>query len=392
MADPTPAFSVDACFASLTKRQTMLLLTTLTFGGSEAIDALDFLAPDEAEVLKHRAQALVQIPREKRVPLLVSEIKRLVTAKRGLLWSADPEKLAQLLAKERRGLIEVVLRALPSALADEVRLHLPPGPDAVLTSEVKPEILDIVRWKLEEALARDGGNRVLFKFSDVALLQTRELLALCDRLGTRGLGTAIAGLPEEKRQAFLAPLPPDLRKTVERAIAAFADRALGPEDAEALIALHKGDEQPAEAIRSAGAQRLARACLAQSPEFSARVIEKHSGDLGKLLAHWSREERTRISKGADAGRTDIVAELERLEVKGLVDKPIRLPVSKPRPPAAAPERRAPVRAVVTGQRNERADRSERRSDRPERTERPDRSDPIAERGERSDRSRAKRAP
>jgi hypothetical protein len=328
--------TVDAYFSALSKRQTMLLLTALTFGGSEAVaEALDFLPPDEAELLKHRAAEIVKVPRDKRVPLLVSEIKRLVTARRGQLWTADPEKLAAVLKRERRGLVEVVLRALPAALADEVRTHLPPS-DVVLTREVKPEILNIVRWKLEEALEKEGAGKPQFKFSDVLLLQTRELIALCDRLGVRGLGTAIAGLPENVRNAFIEALPPDRRRMTERAVSAFADRALNPEDGKTLVMLHGGDKDPAEALRSAGAQRIARACLAQSPEFAARVLERHHGEFGKLLSKWVREERNRVVKGSDAGRADIVAELERLAVKGVIDKPVRLPAPKRKP--VEPER------------------------------------------------------
>ena len=113
---------MDQFFTSLNKRQTMLLLTAITFGGQEGVASLDHLAQEEGELLAHRAQEIMQIPREKRIPLLVQEIKKLVKDRRGQLWSAEPEKLAALVQKERGALAEVVLRALPSVLAEASRL------------------------------------------------------------------------------------------------------------------------------------------------------------------------------------------------------------------------------------------------------------------------------
>lgn len=330
----------------------MLLLTTVTFGGTESIGAFDHLPDEEGELLRHRAQELLKIPREKRIPLLVQEIKRLVTARRGQVWSADPERLAQVLRRERPLLVEVVLRALPFATADAVRKHLPPAGEPVkLVRDIKPQILNILRWKLEEGLVRAAPKRPGFKFSDLLLLKSREVLTVCDRLGARSLALAIAGLPEQEREAFLARLNPDQRHFAAKLATHASARALRPEDARQLLAVHHGEKDPAAAIRSAGAQRLARASLAQSPEFAARLMERHPGPFGALLLKWIREERPRITGRVDGGRTDVVQELERLEQKGIIDKPVRLappprkePPPRPassQPPSAAKSRAAP---------------------------------------------------
>jgi hypothetical protein len=330
---------LDQFFTSLNKRQSMLLLTAITFGGQEGVASLDFLAPEEGELLQHRAQEIMQIPREKRIPLLVQEIKRLVKDRRGQLWSAEPEKLASLLQKERGALVEVVLRALPAVLAEAVRGHVPQKP-VKLTREVRPQVLDIVRWKLEQRLSRSaGGGLVSFKFTDVLMLQTRELLTVCDRLGARVLGPALAGLPEAQINGMLAPLPPDQKQLAMRAIAANAPRKLPEEEAKAQLEVHDGLKNLSGAIRGAGIQRLARACLSQSAEFAARMLEKHRGEFGTLLARWIREERSRpISRTTDGGRADIVADLERLATRGLIERPVRLTPQRPAlnpPPARA---------------------------------------------------------
>ena len=340
---------MDQFFTSLSKRQTMMLLTAITFGGQEGVGALEHLSEDEAELLQHRAQEILQIPRDKRIPLLVQEIKRLVKDRRGQLWSADPERLAGLLKRERLALVEVVLRALPASLAEGVRAHLPSTGKVKLTREVRPQVLDIVRWKLEELLARESSPHLPFKFTDVLLLQTRELLTVCDRLGARVLGPALAGLPDADRDTTIAALPPHLRQLATRAVTANAPRKLAEEDALAQLEQYGGLQNLALTIRGAGVHRLARASVAQSPEFAARLLEKHRGEFGQLVGKWIREERARPTSRGDGGRTDIVTDLERLAARGLIDRPVRptpagAPPLGPPParPASAPPARGPA--------------------------------------------------
>jgi len=313
----------------------MMLLTAITFGGQEGVAALEHLPEEEAELLQHRAQGILQIPRDKRIPLLVQEIKRLMKDRRGQLWSAEPERLAGLLKHERAALVEVVLRALPGPLADAVRSHLPSTGRVKLTREVRPQILDIVRWKLEERLAREASAHVPFKFTDVLLLEARELLTVCDRLGARVLGPALAGIPDTAREPAIATLPPHMRQLATRAVTANAPRKLPEEEAAAQLGQYGGLDDLAAAIRSAGVHRLARASVTQSAEFAARLLEKHRGEFGQVVAKWVREERAKPTSRGDGGRTDIVTDLERLAARGLIERPVRL-TAAPRPPTLGP--------------------------------------------------------
>ncbi|MGQ0503919.1 MAG: hypothetical protein ACT4TC_01215 [Myxococcaceae bacterium] len=328
MAGPVPQ-SLEHFFAALTRRQTMLLLTSVTFGGQDSVASFEHLPEEEAALLQHRAAELVQIPRDKRIPLLVQEIKRLVTSRRSALWAADPSRIAQLLLLERAAVVELVLRALPAALASSVRRHLPVR-RVTLTREVRPEVMNILRWKLEEALARETPSRPHFKFSDVLLLQSRELFTLCDRIGARSLALALGGLPEAERAAFMGKLAPDLRGIAQRALDATGGRALSEEDSRILLDMHAYQEAPQGSLRSAGVQRLARACVAQSHEFANRLLERHRGEFGQLFARWLKEERNRNTQLGDGGRADIVGELERLASKGIIDRAIRLAPPKGR--------------------------------------------------------------
>lgn len=333
---------MEQFFTSLSRRQTMLLLTSLAFGSSEALEAYEHLAVEEEELLRHRATALLQIPRDKRVPVLVQEIKRLVTQRRRQLGSADPKRLAAVLKKERGALTEVVLSALPVELTEAVRAELGPRTELKLRHEVKPDILSIVRWKLEEALKQGAPQVGTFRFTDLLTLQQRELLAVCDRMGARVLATAVAGLADDARQEWLGKLPPDQRSLASRAAEVGAARRLTEKDARLVLDMHGALENPSLGMRSAGAQRIARACIAQSPEFAQRMVERHQNEFGKLLQRWVREERSKPIRG-DGGRLDIVEQLERLAQKGIVDRPMRLPppIKPPAPKAPPPAPRAP---------------------------------------------------
>jgi len=340
---------VEQFFASLTKRQTMLLLTALAFGGSESVEAFAHLTREEEELLRYRAQALLQIPRDRRVPLLVQEIKRLVTQRRRQLGSADPKRLATLLANERGAVVTVILQALPSELADAVRAQLSDRPEVKLQREVKPDILSIVRWKLEDGLRQSAPQVGVFRFTDLLTLQQRELLAICDRMGARVLATAVAGLPDAEREEFLGKLPPDQKNLALRAAEAGKARRLSEDDARTVLTMYGALDNPPQGVRTAGAQRLVRACVAQGPEFAQRLVDRHAGDLGKLFARWLKEERNKPVKG-DGGRMDIVEQMERLSQKGVIDKPMRLPPPVRPPPGGLgpPPRPKTSQSVAAG--------------------------------------------
>jgi flagellar motor switch protein FliG len=151
--------TLDPYLVALSRRQAMMLLSALTHGGRHSLGIFDHLPEHEAELLRHRAQEILKIPRKKRVSLLVRELKRLITARREQPWARDPERLGRVLRSERPALVEVVLRALPAETAEVIRGRLPAGSVRMRDiREVKPPILQIVRWKLEEALAMRVGH------------------------------------------------------------------------------------------------------------------------------------------------------------------------------------------------------------------------------------------
>ncbi len=370
----------------------MLLLTSLAFGGSDALASFEHLGPEEEELLKHRAQHLLQIPRDKRIPLVIQEIKRIITMRRRQLANADAKRLAALLAKERSSLVEVVLRALPSELADACRAELGPRPTVKLGRDVRPDILSIVRWKLEEGLKRGAPQVGTFRFTDVLMMPQREVISICDRMGARVLATAVAGLNDADRDALLGKLPPDQRALAAKAAESGRARRLSAADAATVLEIHGALENPSTGMRSAGVQRVMRAAVAQAPEFAQRLVERHlGGELGAVMQRWLREEKNKPVKG-DGGRLDIVEQIERLAQRGVIDRPLRLPppmkppgppVLQPAPPTSGPPvRRSSSPALPPVKQPEPA--PERREPRRPEVQSPGggRRDPIAERNAR----------
>lgn len=314
----------DSFFTNLTKRQSMLLLTAVTFGGGEGVAALEHLGDDEVELLRERAAQLMEVPREKRIPFLVQEMKRLVVGRKGGdLRGADPEQVAQALRGERPALAEVILRALPAQLAEAVRNELPPA-RVKLARELKPEILQVIRWHFEKRLERLTPRQASFLFADVLQLTAKDLLTFSDHLGADDLGPALAGVEASRREELLKALTAEQRTLAAKAATASAARKLPPEQAEAALAEIAGDD-PRHLVRRAGLRRLVRACLAESPEFASRLAERHRDELGRLLVAAIRSERAvGRSRNAERLKVDVIARLEALCERGLVERPVRL--------------------------------------------------------------------
>jgi len=273
-------------------------------------------------------------------------MRRMLNMRRRRLATAEPEHLAGLLAKEKPVVAEAVLRVLPSSLAHSVQAALPGFRGTPARKEPRAEVFSIVRWKLEEEL-RNFSASALFQFEDLMGLQARELITLCDRMGARVFATTWAALPSGERQSFFEALPPDQRMLAQKANEAAQARqlkAMQAGDARRLLELHGASQAPASTLRSAGARRIMRACLAQSAEFASKMAQRHEGELGALLSRWFKEEKGTQIRG-DGGRADILEQLEFLAKRGFLERPLML--AKPKVVPVAQSAQAPARAAST---------------------------------------------
>lgn len=302
---------MDDLLAGLSKQQAMLLLTAVAFGGQESMRALEHLPEDQEQPLRERARRILQIPRERRVPYLVQEIKRLVASKRtDGLGGASAAHVAAALQGERPSVVEALLRALPAELAKDARLALR-HPGVKLSRELRPALLAALRWRFEEKLARTPPPPNL-TMDDLPRLSTAEIAALCDALGARFLaqGLAAAGAPERGR---LAQLSPEQRIAVERPGAGNPrmDRELARKWVDAIFSA----PDPRRAVRDLGLRRLARACNAASASLAREVAEAHPGDIAAALVSLAEEERAEPQAGADACRREVLSELQVLAAR-----------------------------------------------------------------------------
>ncbi len=330
---------MDSFLSGLTKRQSMLLLTAVTFGGQEGVEAFEHLPDDEGDVLRDRAAKILAVPREQRIPFLVGEIKRFIASRNAdQLRAADPQRVADALAKERPAIKEVVLRALPSSLARDVRDALV-QPVVELKKEIRPDLLAVIRWRFEQQLAELMPQRSSFAITDLVLVPSRDLGTLCDVLGARALAPLVAALPTPERDALLSALAPDQRQLVTRAFSAGASlRRTDPVVARRQIEEASADGGPRGAMRQMGIRRLARACLSQSAELARRIVEGHRDEFGARLGEALDLEEREAKRPDDSAKQEVLSELEKLATRGVIDRPVRLPPPARKP---APQRLGP---------------------------------------------------
>ncbi len=303
---------MDDPLAGLSKQQAMLVLTAVAFGGPASLQALERLPEGQEQLLTVRAREILELPRERRVPYLVQEIKRLVASKRtDWLQGASAARVAAALQGERASVVEVVLRALPASLARDARLALRHTP-VKLAREIRPALLAALRSQFEDRLARTPPPPDP-SLSDLPRLSAAELEALCDALGARSLATALAAVGGAERDEHLARLSPKQRDAAERGGSAGPriNRVLARQRLDQAFA----SSDPQQAVRDLGLRRLARACLATSESLAHEVAETCGGDLARALASLADEERANPRADGEACRREALCELQALAVR-----------------------------------------------------------------------------
>ena len=298
----------------------MLLFTAITFGGQDLDKVFAHLPEEEAQLLKHQAEEILKIPRDKRIPFLVKEMKRLVSSTRGRLGVADPQQLSLILIGESAPMVEVVLRALPVTTADSVRRYLKSRREVRLHREVKPEILNIIRWKLEELIASQIRKGPQFQFADLINLTTPSLILVCERLGALEIAKSLRLISPGKRPAWAEKMPAHVRGTLEK-MAQSTGPLMLPEGRLQAVEATLSIKEWNEGVLTLGIHCIARSALAHSPEYSARLIERHRGTFGQQLAQAVREERKKTSSTAEDERLEVVSQIQSMEREELLNLP-----------------------------------------------------------------------
>ena len=339
----------------LDRRQQALLLTAMSFAGSQAQELWQFLPDDDATALQDKAQRLEEIPREKRVSLMVRELKGLMSfrAVKGL-DGVEPSWLAAGFKGESPRVIAVVLAYLPSSLSRQIVSRLPDNvqrslPPREALKDVPMEVIKLVRSRFDQKFIVMPLERELadMGFDDVVLLTAKELIALVRSIGADEIACAFLAVGKRALAEFLSKLAPDdgeeLLAAVRRAdvkdsmevksAQAFLGKVLtagpSPRGGGASGAMPRATPNSSgtaftnteELFQKAGLYRLARAVSVADPIAIRQLVQRFPRAHGRLLLDYL--ERVRERDLDPAGilrlRDQILTALVNLSRRGKVD-------------------------------------------------------------------------
>lgn len=294
-------------FYPLSPRLTMLLCTIFTQGGEEDLSALEHLNEDDAYLVQEKAQQLLQLEPERRVSVVVREMRRQMQFA-GLigLEAIDPSWLLAGVRGEQPVVIGIILAQLSSGARSRILAHLPPKVRArVPTKEdlkhTKLELMRIVRHAFESKyvpMAAPPGAPTEFYFKDIALLDVRELVQLIRALGIEQLAAAFMAVGRRKLAELCHRLG---TQAADELIAAYKETeqrdAMDINDANdflsrMVLGLRSGngavnkDSFQKELFQKAGLFRLAAAVRSERPSFVQQLAQRIPRSHGKLLSQY----------------------------------------------------------------------------------------------------------
>lgn len=286
----------------LDREQSSLLLATLTFGGHEGAQLLDLLPEDVAEPLKAKVGKLLEIPKEKRIPLMLHELKRYMQFRhtRGI-EGVDASWLAAGFKGESPRVVAAALMHLPASLARQIVERLPPQLKSQLPprsefQKVPLQVLKLVRARYDEKFASmpvlETEVRML-AFRTLMVLEGRELVAVTRAVGIDELACAFAAVGKRALAELLARLP---RNNAEELIAAV--RRVQLDDVEDVKTAQKflsrvldGFTHTEELFQKAGLYRLAKALTYEDQDLVRQMCQRFPRAHGKLLLDYLQKAR-----------------------------------------------------------------------------------------------------
>lgn len=278
-------------FEPLDKRESMLLLTTLTVGGSDQVELFDHLPTDVAGRLREKAQALLDIEKSKRVPFMVKEMKQALSFKglRGV-EKVDPSWLLQAMRGEAPRTVAAILITLPPPVVRSILRRLPAGirnnlPAKEELKNVPVELVTAVRQIFEShfhAMPTTIGKG--FGFNDVIHLERKELYKLLRDLGLVELGQAFVAVGKLALAELCRRLPRS--KAEELILAVRRSSMIDTPDLKSaqrfLSRVVVNFDDTEEFFQKAGLWRVAKASLLEDEEFHAVFRQRMPRDAGRL--------------------------------------------------------------------------------------------------------------
>jgi flagellar motor switch protein FliG len=316
----------------LDRRQQTLLLTMLSFGGSSAVQLLDFLPDEDAGALREKAGTLDEIPKEKRIPLMVRQLRQLMSFRTSKgLEGVEPSWLIAGFRGESPRTVAIVLMHMPSSVARQISSRLPEAVRQAMPSreelrDVPLDVVKLVRARFDAKFASMPIEHDLdhLAFRDIILLTARELVTLIRKLGADELACAFVAVGKRALAELLGKLPPE---NAEELIAAVkrvsAEEQMELKNAQAFLgkvlsSFHNTDEL----FQKAGLYRLARAVQSEDQIFVRQLSQRFPRAHGRLLHDYLERIHARGSAEPEQAlklRDRVLDEVVDLAKRGKID-------------------------------------------------------------------------
>ncbi len=325
----------------------------MSFAGSEANDLWQFLPDDDAAAISEKAQKLEEIPRDKRVPLMIRELKGLMSfrAVKGL-DGVEPSWLAAGFKGESPRVIATVLAYMPSSLTRQIVQRLPENVQRSLPSreelrEVPMEVIKLVRARFDQKFIVMPMERELkdMGFDDVVLLTAKELITLVRSVGADEIAVAFLAVGKRALAEFLSKLSPqdgeellaavrraDVKDSMElKSAQAFLGKILTAptpmRGGSGVMPRATGTMSGAafanteELFQKAGLYRLARAISMADATAIRQVVQRFPRAHGRLLLEYLERvrEREHDEQSLLRLRDQILTSLVNLSRRGKID-------------------------------------------------------------------------
>lgn len=279
-------------FEPLSKREAMLLLTTLTVGGSEATEIFRHLPRETQARLQEKAQALLQIDASKRVNFMVHEMKQALAFKglRGV-ERVDATWVLRAMRGESPRIVATILVSLPGPTVRSVLKRLPPKVREQLPpkQELKQAPIELVRLVRQNFEARfcpmPPPSPKGFAYRDIVQLDKKELYTLMRDLGLIELGQAFVSVGKMALAELCRRLPRDKAEELIAAVRSASHVDL-PELKSAQrflsrVVVNFNDTE--EFFQKAGLWRLAKGALLEDDTFRQAFRQRLPREAGELF-------------------------------------------------------------------------------------------------------------
>jgi flagellar motor switch protein FliG len=299
----------------------------LSFGGGAQSKELLGLLPDEdASAIGEKAQKLEELPRERRVAVMIRELKQMMTfrAMKGL-EGVEPSWLSAGFKGESPRVIAIALMHMPASVSRQIIARLPEAvrdalPPREALKGIPLPVIKIVRARFDAKFATMPLERDVaeLRFRDLVLLTAKELVIVIRHVGADEIACAFLAVGKRALAEFLSKLPPsdaeELIAAVKRADMKDQMEVKAARDflAKVLGQFNNTDEL----FQKAGLNRLARAISIEDRVYVRQISQRFPRAHGRLLGEYLTRARAGALEEAQVMRLrdqvlDVIVNLSR---------------------------------------------------------------------------------